>query len=790
MTIYKMADEGNLEQALAQLDKSPAWLKRTPEYLSLRATLLDELGETLEAGSLLREVEQKHPRFFPVYPSLASWYLTQNWPGHTLQTARKALANFDLDADGRELMNTFIKTASAMIQVLADELKVSAEMVEKATLHHERAQMELLQKNYSEVERLTMKALELLPHWNAPRNNLAYVLNLLGRRKEALAETEKVLANDPANVHGLKNAVIVYLGLGQEEKAREFGRRLLELIPLLNNQSNAMDVVISALAMLEDSESLWDIAQRFLRKPQTSLLDYSWHCLGVAAARLSHLKEAKKLLERGLQEAKEGQTVLDKVNQAIKSGAKRLLWPPPFPGMEVLLSERMLIELGEIAEKVKDNRPTANQQRKIDALLEKYPSLPLVFKRMMWNEDFSAAGTNMLAMLNKPEADAEIMRFGLSDWGDNDSRMAALMALVNAGRYSPNAPIRFWDADNGIWCEAQLFTQQIGEVEYEIKPQTAALIEKSRGAKNPEEAIALLRRAVQDDPTCAMAVFNLGVLLMKRGEEDEGEALMRRSVEVDPTYIFGHANLGLLEAQRGNKEAALDHLTKVTQAKVIDNNTASVSSLAYMVIAMDDGDIEMARRHFNDAARFQPDNPVLEHFQEMLEEAEESHNFFGFIRDFQKQSANRYHRKMLNTPLSAQMGLEACLSNLTKDNLVGMARFWNVVSYGKKDELVSRLTRRILDVEGLKETIPTIKEAERDALQWVLEGGGSRPWAEFIARFGDDMDESAAWNYHIPQTIPGRLKWMGFLFVGKLEGQESAFIPADLRAALVEALKS
>ena len=100
-----------------------------------------------------------------------------------------------------------------------------------------------------------------------------------------------------------------------------------------------------------------------------------------------------------------------------------------------------------------------------------------------------------------------------------------------------------------------MFSQQIGDVEYNVKPQTADLIDKSRSTQNPQEAISILRQAVRDDPNCAMALHNLGVILTQNGETEEGKMLMRRSCEVDPTYTFGFANLGLIEAQNGNKRA-------------------------------------------------------------------------------------------------------------------------------------------------------------------------------------------------------------------------------------------
>jgi tetratricopeptide (TPR) repeat protein len=264
---------------------------------------------------------------------------------------------------------------------------------------------------------------------------------------------------------------------------------------------------------------------------------------------------------------------------------------------------------------------------------------------------------------------------------------------------------------------------------------------------------------------------------------------MRRSVEVDPTYTFGFANLGLIEAQNGNKELALDYLTKVNQAKVIAPNTSAIANLAYMIIAIQDHDIEGARRHFDMASEVDPDNRLLDQFEERLNLLEKFGGMSTFFQDFQKQSAHRFHRKALNTPLTEQVDLKTCLSKQTNDTLSATCRFWRTKEYGKKHEMVARLAARILDVEIWDEIFEALKESEREALKWVLDGGGWRPWAEFTEKFGNDMDESPHWRYDDPESIPGRLKWAGLLFVGKLDGQEVAFIPADLRPLLKKVLQ-
>ncbi|MEW6401755.1 MAG: hypothetical protein AB1649_08145 [Chloroflexota bacterium] len=793
MEIQNLLLSGEIEDALDEMDSAPTWVKRTPEFTLLQATTLMEYGDIDEGGRLLRELERKQPRFTPLYFALATWYMMQEWPAHALRAIRKTANYPGFDAEAREMSQSLANAATEALESLAAHLNFPFDKAEQAAWHNEQSQLASLDQNLIEVERYAKEALKIAPHWNAPRNNYSHALYLLGKCSDAIAEAEKVLDNDPTNLHGLKNLTAFHVGLGTPEKAQEYAARLFDLSKNLDKESLDVDLIITGLALTEDTDHLWELAQRYLRRPEDQLLPYSWQCLGVAAARAGHFKEAKKLLERGIDDdlsyIKEGESTLENVIAALKSGKKRLIWPPMYPGLEVFISERFMKEWGEVMEKVRDNTPTPGQQRKLDAVLARYPFALYIFKRMLWNKDASAAGASSLVMFNRPEADTEILRFGFSDWGDNHSRMEAVMMLVNAGRYTPEETVKFWDAEKEEWHEVQLFSQQIGEIEYDIRPETADLVSKSRETKDPQESIALLRRAVEDDPTCAMALHNLGVILSQQGQQDEGERFMRRSVEVDPNYIFGHANLGFLEAQRGNKEAALDHLMYVNQAKVITPETAVISSLAHMLIALDDHDVERAREIFDTAKEIYPDHPMLEQFEETLDLVEKFSDIGGFLGDFQKQSANRFHRKMLNTPLTAETTLEACLSKMTMDNLVGTCRIWGTQTYGKKQVVVSRLVELILDQEILSEVLEDeIEGDERNTLKWILEGGGWRPWAEFTQKFGDDMDESAYWRYNEPESIPGRLKMSGLLFTGKLDGQEVALIPADLRPVLSKVL--
>jgi len=788
--IESLLEKGNTEEALAKMDSAPKWVKRSPEFVLMHATTLMEYGNLDEGGRMLRELERKNPKFIPLYLPLATWYMLNDWPSHGFRAIRKVLSAPKFDDETYEMAQSLSEGAKEMIQFLASTYSLSFEKAEQASWYNEHAQLELLDNNLREVEHMAKEALKIAPAWTSPRNNFAHALYFNGKCLQAIAEAETVISDDPENIHGLNNLVIFHTGLGHADKASEYAHRLFELSSKYEKDAMEIDVIISGLAIIEDTDGLWKLAQRYLHKREDTLLFRSWHCLGVAAARLGHFKEAKKMFERSLEDESTeiADSTLEKVKAAIKSGRTKLLWPPMYPGLEILFPERLMKEWTEIVGKVNDNSPTAGQQRKINAFLEKYPFVFQAFKRLLWIEGATELGASTLAMANRPEGDAEILRFAFSDLGDNNSRMSAVMMLIDAGRYSPDEPVKFWDANKEEWIDAQLFSQRIEDVDYNVKPETADLIERSRLTEDPQEAISLLRRAVKGDPTCAMALHNLGVILIQSGEEEEGEMLMRRSVEVDPTYTFGFANLGLIEAQNGNKELALDYLMKVNQAKVIAPNTSAISNLAYMLIAIQDKDIEKARLHFDTASEVDPDNPILDHYEERLNLFESLGGAFNFFSDYQRQSANRFHRKALNTPLTQQADLKTCLSKQTNDTLSAICRFWRTKEYGKKQEMVARLAARILDVEIWDEIFKALEESEREALEWILDGGGWRSWAEFTNKFGDDMDESPYWRYHDPESIPGRLKRAGLLFAGKLDDQEVAFIPADLRPFLKKVL--
>lgn len=780
-------EAGDEAGALEVLDAAPRWINKQPEMMLIRATALLSLGEEQEAFLILREIERKNSRYVSIYLPLSMIYMGREWYAHALQAAKRALSDRDLVEEARPTLDVLIEEATSFIQSLAAEFDLPFETMQRACNFNEQVEIAMDEDKLSEAEYLCREAIKIAPDWNPPYNNRARALYYSGKTTEAVAISEAVLAREIDNIFAMYSLVIYHYGLNQLEKAQEYATRLGELSDKLPADSMEIDQIITSLALVEDTPALWEIAQRYLKAPYETLYDHSWYCLTVAAVRSGKWKDALRLIKKIDKEelSPMGKGLLDELEEVAGRRQPRLEWmPPSYPGADLFLHPRIIAEWEVLLQSFKGDL-SPSQKRKLDAFFQKYPFMVTAFKRMLWEKESYLMALQVLGNLGTPEADAEILRFALSDTGSRDARISAILTLIQTGRYTGPKVVKIWDGEQEEWQEVELNTQRIGYVEVNARPQTLAIIEKARKAKNHQEAIALLQKAMEMEPTSPMAAFNLGVILAQNGKIEEGEKLIHHSVEIDPNYTYGHASIALEEADKGHEREALDHLEVVDHAETIAPDTAVLANLARVSLAIRKYDFESARQRLDMASQVNPEHRLLEHYEMMLEAAKERYEESSFLFNFQRESAQRAHRKLLKTPLTTEMGLKACLETTTKDMLVGSAHFLQISSSGKKGELTSRLAEFLLDSEFLQQTFDEdLVKKEREALQWILETDGVRPWKGFIRIYGDDMDESTLWDYHIPESIPGRLRLTGLLYTGTLDGQQVAFIPADVRPLL------
>jgi tetratricopeptide (TPR) repeat protein len=74
-----------------------------------------------------------------------------------------------------------------------------------------------------------------------------------------------------------------------------------------------------------------------------------------------------------------------------------------------------------------------------------------------------------------------------------------------------------------------------------------------------DDAEALYRRAIQLDPSLAIAYTNLGNIRFRRGDDPGAEALYAQALEVDPKQPEAHYNIGYVSLERGDPLHAIPH---------------------------------------------------------------------------------------------------------------------------------------------------------------------------------------------------------------------------------------
>jgi Tfp pilus assembly protein PilF len=87
-----------------------------------------------------------------------------------------------------------------------------------------------------------------------------------------------------------------------------------------------------------------------------------------------------------------------------------------------------------------------------------------------------------------------------------------------------------------------------------------------------EQALWLLKKAIEVDPAAVEAMNQLGVISRRQGDFAAAEAYWRQAVTVDPTYAFGWYNLGVLcELYKQDLPGALENYRRY-QALALDSD--------------------------------------------------------------------------------------------------------------------------------------------------------------------------------------------------------------------------
>jgi tetratricopeptide (TPR) repeat protein len=118
-----------------------------------------------------------------------------------------------------------------------------------------------------------------------------------------------------------------------------------------------------------------------------------------------------------------------------------------------------------------------------------------------------------------------------------------------------------------------------------------------------DEAVAQFQKALEINPNIADIHYNLGMAYVQKGEVDEAMAEFQKTLEINPNHARAHNNLGNALMQKGQVDDAIVEYQKTLE---IDPNHAS-SHNNYGVALLQKGRVDEAEAQFLEALRINPD---------------------------------------------------------------------------------------------------------------------------------------------------------------------------------------
>lgn len=747
---------------------------------------LGNIWEGLESYERALELSRDPGYWLP----LASLYLRLELNVHALKAFRQAIKHRFVDPTMGEVYE-LVSSLAEEVEQAAHSLGISVSEAEKGFLHLEEGQRALRRRDFSACIVANRQAIKLLGDWPPPHNNLSAALFYTGQPQKAIEVARQVLSWDPDNVQALGNAIRFLAWTGQEAEALALWARLKAIEPQNHDQRLKM---AEAAAVLDQDESVYQLleplaglgieSEEFVVSAQVQLF------LAIAEANLGKRAAARHRL-RALSG---GGPWIGELVEGLEAGRPGPGWAdryPYFSSAELLPRERLEEFVGLVGQE--QDMPADEFRAQIERFVASFPQILRLGEKLIWEERQPAAGSAILEKVATPAAYAALRRFGLSQAGDDDPRVQTLLSLVRAGEIEPDETLQVWF--QGEWREMQLRGYEISdEFEWAYTPQVAELIDQALETfqRNDDEgAERLFRRALELEPRAKEAYNNLGTICARRGDDEQAKEMFRAAIEIDPLYVFPRCNLATYLLDEDDLEGAEAMLEPLVDRSHFRPQEMAFYSYTQARILVEKREYDRARRALQMALEIWPD---YEAAQRLLDQLEEYLPFMtGFDSIFERQrKRDRAWRARLQAQLSTpDPSLHGALSLYTKEALTGMARevvLWGGWSALRKAELLERIVEALQDPDTLARIVHGLEDEEREALRQVLARGGSMPWQEFDARYGNDLDESRYWQWHTPETSMGRLRLRGLLIEATVAGELLIVVPTDLRPTLHEVL--
>jgi tetratricopeptide (TPR) repeat protein len=716
---------------------------------------------------------------------LASLYMEAELPVHALRVFRVMMERGVSTSVMKEMRETVALLEQDLAQA-ANRLERPVEQVEQGMVDMEMGHRAVNEHDFEASIAANQRAIKRLGDWPPPHNNLSQALFYDGQPQEAVKVVRRVLSHHPENLQALANGIRFLTWSGQEEEARELWARLDDVAP---RDANERLKKAETAAVLAEHESVYQILKP-LEEPgaaeelMPSLMSRAQFFLAVAEANTGRRRQA----ERRLKKLKHTAPFATETLAALSAGQLGTGWAEYFQYfhlLELLPREQIDVLLDLVAHE--QDMPPQRFRRRIRRFAKRFPQIVLVGEKMIWEEQQPEAGISMLSTIGTPEAYAALRRFALSQAGDDQGRLEALSALVEAGEIEEGETVRAWL--DGEWREIELrvYEETPGEMwrESEYAARVINMLNRSMSAQqrgDVEQAEELFERVLELDPNVKEAYNNLGAIYAQREEHERAKEMFRKALEIDPLYLFPCCNLINYHLNEEQVEEAEKLLEPLSQARGLNPYESALINFTRARILVEREEYDRAEQLLETALEIKPD---YEPAQDLLEWLQDRDSWSWWEEQWERDLA--WRERLQGQLSSLRPTLAEALPLYTKEALTAMAR--EVMLGGgwsglRKAELVHALIEALTNRWYLEWIVKRLSEEEQDALRTVLDGGGAMVWEDFDARYGNDLDESRYWQWHTPETTMGQLRLRGLLVEATVDDELYVAVPVDLREDL------
>jgi len=491
---------------------------------------------------------------------LAGGYLANSRPALAYRTFQEFLRkwpNHEQAAGVTKLLPDLDKVLTEALTDLNLSQTLSPESKLDFASKHEEAQVLMEAGEFERGKRLAEALLKQYPQFTPALNNLSLIEWLEDNLPAAIEASQKVLEQEPENIHALSNLTRFLFMQGKTEQARQMAARL-QASGAQGYQSWLKK--IEALSFIGDDEgvlALLEEARRADALDELSGLFYHWcavatYRLGDAAQARAHWQKALKLSP--------GFELASANLQALKKAPHERLCPQAFSA-DLWLPKKTIEALASIAKQAAYRKGGQSFQEKMKEFMERHPVIVHFVPIALRNGDAPARETALdLADLSEyPALLNDLKDFAQSQEGTDELRLQALQILSKHGAFQPGQKVDMWI--KGKWTPILTLGFEITPEPMldKIKPKALELMKQAIEAlrvKDGARAENLLRAALKIEPEQTSLLNNLALALMQQDKNKEAEALVKHITEDFPEYFFGQITLARMSIRDGNLEKA------------------------------------------------------------------------------------------------------------------------------------------------------------------------------------------------------------------------------------------